>query len=112
MANLLQNDHNIIAEHLLDSFLDHLWGLFQKTEKFCDAADDDSDQGLQKAILELLLTFLLSEAAIYLCSKTGNRDVASDLLRLRKRIQKSDFKYQHYHLLSWFVIEKAPDVDI
>lgn len=111
-ANLSQNDHNIIAEQPLDSSLDHLRGLLQKTEKSCDAADDDSDKGLQKAILELLGTLLLSEAANYLPSQTGNRDVASDLLRLRNCIQKGDFNYQLYRSLSQLVIKKASDVDI
>lgn len=64
MASLSQNDHNIIAEHPLNSTLDHLRDLLRKTEKSCNAVDDDFDQGLQKAILELLGTLLLSEPAI------------------------------------------------
>lgn len=112
MANLSQIDHNIIAEHPLNSSLDHLRSLLRKTEKSYDAADDNSDQGLQKAILELLVTLLLSEAAEYLPSQTGNRDVASDLLRLRTRIKKGDFNYQRYRSLSQLVIKKASDVDI
>ena len=112
MANLSQNDHNIIAKHPLDSSLDYLQGLLQKTEKSCDAADNDSDQGLQKAILELFLTLLSLEATIYLPSQTGNRDVASNLLWLRKCIQKGDFEHQYYYLLSQLVINKALDVDI
>ena len=96
MANLSQNNHNIIAEHPLNSSLDHLQDLLRKTKKSCDAADHDSDQGLQKAILKLLDILLLFEAVNYLFSQTENRDVASDLLRLRKCIQKDDFNYQHY----------------
>ena len=112
MASLSQNDHNIIAEHPLNSTLDHLRGLLRKTEKSCDAVDDDSDQGLQKAILELLAALLLSDPANYLPSRTGNGYVASDLLRLRARIQKGDFNYQLYRSLSQLVIKKASDVNI
>lgn len=112
MASLSQNDHNIIAEHPLNSTLDHLRDLLRKTEKSCNAVDDDFDQGLQKAILELLATLLLSETANYLPSQTGNRNVAIDLLSLRDRIQKGDFNYQLYRSLSQLVIKKASDVDI
>ena len=112
MANLSQNDHNIIAEHPLNSFLNHLRGLLRKTKKSCDATDDNFYQGFQKAMLKLFDTLLLSEAANYLPSQIENRDVVSDLLKLRKRIQKGDFNYQRYRSLSQFVIKKTSDVDI
>ncbi len=38
--------------------------------------------------------------------------MASELLRLRQRVQKGDFNYQHYRPLSQLVIKKASDVDV
>lgn len=110
MANLSHNDHNVIAEHPLDSSLDHIQVLLRKTES--DTPDDDSDQGPKKAILELLVALLTSDAAKYLSSPVGNRDVAFDLLRLHQRIQKGDFSYQLYRSLSQLVIKKASDTNI
>ena len=112
MATLSPDDRTIIAEHPLDNSLDHLLGSLRKAEKSCDAADDGSDQRPKEATLKLLAALLLSEAANYLPLKTGNRNVASDLLKLRERIQKGDFTYQHYRLLSQLVIQKASDHDI
>ena len=100
MASLSQNDHNIIAEHPLNSTLDHLRDLLRNTEKSCEVVDHDFDQGLQKAILELLGILLLSEPADYLPSLTGNRHVAYDLLWLRQRIWEGKFNYQLYRSLS------------
>lgn len=112
MANLSQNDYNVIAEHPLDSSLDHLRGLLRKTEKPCDTADDDSDPGFRKAILELLATLLTLDAAKYLPSPVGNRDVAFDIIRLHQRIQKGEFNYQLYRSLSQVIIKKATDANI
>lgn len=112
MVNLSQNDHNIIAEHSLNNSLDHLQGLFRKTKKSYDAVDDDSDQGLQKIILKFFDILFLSKAVNYFSSQTENRNVTFDLLRLRERIQKSDFNYQLYRSLSQFFIKKTFDVDI
>jgi hypothetical protein len=82
------------SQSILDNSLDHLRGSLRTAEKSCDAADDNSDQSLRKATLELLGALLLSEAANYLPSKTGNRNVASDLLKLRERNQKGGLNYQ------------------
>ncbi len=112
MATLSQDDRTIVAEHPLDNALDHLRGSLRTAEKFCDVADDNSDQRLQKATLEFFGALLLSEAANYLPSKTENRNVASDLLKLRERIQKGGLNYQYYRTLSQLVINKATDLDI
>lgn len=53
-----------------------------------------------------------SDVALYLPSKTGNRNVASDLLRVRERVQKGDFHYEHYRALSRLVTKKASDIEI
>jgi len=119
MANLSQDDRTIIAEHPLDDSLDHLRDVFRKAEQSYkpgaiayDGAVDRSDQGLQKATSRLLSALMGSDVALYLPSGIGNRNVASDLLRVRERVQKGDFNYEHYRALSRFVIKKASDVEI
>ena len=59
MANLSQNNHKSIAEYFLNNFLNYLQNLFQKTKKFCDATDDNSDQKFQKSILKFFNNLFL-----------------------------------------------------
>lgn len=101
MVNLSQEDCTIILEHLLDDSLAHLQDALRKAERSYkpgvisyDGAVDRSDQGLQKATSRLLSALTGSDVALYLPSKTGNRNVASDLLRVRERVQKGDFHYE------------------
>ena len=119
MTHLSQHDRTIIVEHPLDDSLDHLQDILRKAERSYqpdtisyDGAVDRTDQGLQKATSRLLVSLMGSDVAIYLPSRTGNRNVASDLLRVRERLQKGDFNYEHYRALSRLVIKKASDVGI
>ena len=52
------------------------------------------------------------EVAINLLSKIGDEDLASDLLALRRRVQKSDYDYNHFRALSQLVIDSASDIDV
>ena len=119
MTHLSQHDRTIIVEHPLDDSLDHLQDILRKAEQSYqldtisyDGAVDRTDQGLQMATSRLLGALLGSEAAGHLHSKIGNRDIASDLLAVRKRLQKCDFNYEHYRALSRFFIKKVSDVEI
>ena len=118
MANLSQDDRTIIAERSLDNAPDHLRDSLQKAEQIpsqvpsLSAAIDSSDQGPRKAISKLLNTLEGHEVALDLRSKTGNRNVASDLLGVRERVHKGDFNYEHYRALSRLAIRKASDFDI
>ncbi|MCJ1237182.1 hypothetical protein MMC14_005167 [Varicellaria rhodocarpa] len=119
MANLSQEDRTIILEHPLDDSLDHLRDVLRKAERSYkpsaisyDGVVNKSGQELQKPTSRLLSALMGSDVALYLHSKTGNQDVASELLMLRKRVQKGDFNYEHYHALSRFVVKKASDIEI
>ena len=119
MANLSQNDRNIIAEHPLDKCLDHLQDLLRKAEQnyrpgslSYDGIADDSDRGPQEAISKLLLALMGHKVALDLRSKTGNGDIASELSTLFRRVCNGDSSYEHYRALSRLVIKQAPDVDI
>ncbi|KAL8897148.1 MAG: hypothetical protein Q9207_007359 [Kuettlingeria erythrocarpa] len=119
MANLSQNDRNIIAEHPLDKCLDHLQDPLRKAEQNSkpaslsyDGTVGSLDSGPRKAISRLLYTLLGHEVAFELRSKTASENIASELSALFRRVQNSNFEYEHYRALSRLVVEKAPDVDI
>ncbi|MCJ1359148.1 MAG: hypothetical protein MMC33_009148, partial [Icmadophila ericetorum] len=119
MANLSQDERNIIAKYPLKDFLGHLQDSLRKTEQSykpdsisCDGAVDNSDQGPPKAISKLLYTLQGHEVAFDLRSKTGSRTIASELSTLFGRVQNGDFNYKHYRALSRLVINEASDVDI
>ena len=119
MANLSQNDRNIIAEHPLDTSLDHLREPLRKTEQSYkpgslsfDGAADGPDLGPQKAISRLLSTLLGHEVAFNLRSKVGNNDIASELFELFKRVRSGRYNYEHDRALSRLVVKRASDVDI
>jgi hypothetical protein len=118
MANLSRGDRTVIAEHPLDNCLGHLKHSLRKAEQVpsqvpsLSATIDSSDQGPRKAISKLLNTLVVHEVALDLRSKTGNRNVASDLLGVRERVHKGDFNYEHYRALSRLVIRNASDLDI
>ncbi|KAL8698069.1 MAG: hypothetical protein Q9201_006780 [Fulgogasparrea decipioides] len=119
MANLSQNDRNIIAEHPLDKLLDHLQDPLRKAEQnnipgslSHDGIVNRPDQGPQKAISRLLGALQVHEVALDLRSKTGNENIASELSTLFRRVQNGNFNYEHYRALSRLVVKKAPDIDI
>ncbi|MCJ1242411.1 hypothetical protein MMC14_010419 [Varicellaria rhodocarpa] len=112
MANLSQDDRTIIVEHPLDDSLGHLRHVLKKAQQSYDAIVDDPSQESLKTISRLLGALLLSEAAALLVSRNGNRDIASDLFKLRQRVQTGDFNYEHYRALVQRIIQGASDVDI
>lgn len=119
MANLSQEDRNIIAEHPLEKYLDHLQDPLRKAEHNNKPGSlshngivNRPDQGPQKAISRLLGALQVHEVAFDLQSKTGGGDVASELSALFRRVRNSNFNYEHYHSLSRLVVKKATDVDI
>ena len=119
MANLSQNDRNIIAEHPLDTSLDHLREPLRKTEQSYkssplsfDGAADLPDLGPQKTISRLLSALLGHEVALDLRSKIGNDNVATELSKNFGLIQRGRYNYEHYRALSRLVVKQASDVDI
>ena len=119
MANLSQNDRNIIAEHPLDTSLDHLREPLRNTEQSYkpaslsfDGAADSSDHESHEAISKFLLALMGHKAAYNLRSKIGSDNVASELSELFKRVQRGHYNYEHYRALSRLIIKKASDLDI
>jgi len=119
MANLSQNDRNIIAEHPLDKCLDHLRDPLQRAEQKYEPNSlshhdvvNGTDSDPQKAISRLLTTLMSHEVALDLRSKTGSGDIASDLLGLRRRVRNGNFNYEHHRALSRLVVKQASDVDV
>ena len=119
MANLSQNDRNIIAEHPLNKCLDHLQDPLRKAEQnfrpgslSYDGTVDSLDSGPQKAISRLLSTLQGHEVALDLGSKIGNSNVATELSKTFGLVQSGRYSYEHYRTLSRLVIKQAPDVDI
>jgi hypothetical protein len=119
MANLSLNDRSIIAEHPLDTSLDHLREPLRKAEQnyrpgslSYDGTVDNHDPGPRKAISRLLNTLEGHEVALDLQSKTGSGDIASDLSTLFRRVRNGSFNYQQYRPLARLVINKASDIDI
>ena len=119
MTSLSQNDRAIIAEHPLDTSLNHLREPLRKAEQeyrprsiSYDGIDNGLDSGRQKAISRLLYTLQGHEVAFSLHSKIGNDNVATELSKLFGLIQRGRYDYEHYRALSRLVIKQAPDVDI
>ncbi len=112
MGNLLPKDRDIIEKYPLDNTLNHLQDTLRKAEQSYDAVDDNSDQVPRKAASGLLGALIGSETSAHLSSRIGNREVATDLLGLRRRMQNGDFNYEHYRALIRLVIRKASDIDI
>ena len=119
MANLSQNDRNIVVEHPLDKCLDHLRDPLRRAEQKYEPNSlshhdvvNGADSDPQKAISRLLTTLMGHEVALDLRSKTGSGDIASDLLGLRRRIRNGNFNYEHHRALSRLVVKQASDVDV
>ena len=112
MANLSQGDRNIIAEHPLDKWLDHLRDPLRRAEQnnkpgspLHDGIVNRPDQGPQKAISRLLSALQVHEVALDLRSKIGNNDKASELSKLFKRVRSGRYNYEHYRALSRLVVK-------
>jgi len=119
MANLSQNDRNIIAEHPLDKCLDHSLDPLRKAEQNYRPGpipynDTLTGQDLtrQEAISNLLLALMGHKVAFNLRSRIGNSNIATELSKLFGLVQSGRYNYEHYRALSRFVVKKAPDVDI
>lgn len=119
MANISQDDRDIIAKYPLSNSLDHLQGLLQDAEgsymsdlNLNDSAINDLSQIYQKVISRLLSTLQGEETAFSLRSKISSRDIASELSDLFKGVRNGNFSYIHYRALLQLIIWKAPDVDI
>ena len=119
MANLSQNERNIVAEHPLGPALHHVREPLRKTEQSYEAgslsfdgATDSSDYDPQEAMSKLLLALMGHKVAYNLRSKTGNSNVATELSKLFGLVQSGRYNYEHYRALSRLVVKKAPDVDV
>ncbi|KAL2047792.1 hypothetical protein ABVK25_011342 [Lepraria finkii] len=119
MANFSPNECAIIAKNPLGNSLDYLHDSLQKIEQnyephsyFQHDAVDSPDSDPRKALSRLLSTLQVHEVAFNLRSKTKSENIASELSTLFKRVQNSDFSYEHYRTLSQLVIKHAPDIDI
>lgn len=93
MANLSQNDRNIIKKHSLDDSLDYLRDSLQNAERSYgpssisyDGVGDTRDQGPLKAVSRLLSIFQSHNVVLTLRSKTGNENLASELSTLFRRV--------------------------
>jgi hypothetical protein len=119
MANLSQNDRNIIAEHSLNKCLDHLQEPLREVEQnyrpslisYNDTLADQ-DQRRQEAISNLLHALMGQKIAYNLRSKIGNSNIATELSKIFGLVQSGRYNYQHYRSLSQLVIKKASDVNI
>ncbi|ERF73796.1 hypothetical protein EPUS_05500 [Endocarpon pusillum Z07020] len=112
MANLSQDDRDIIKKHPLDDCLDHLRDSLRKAEQSYDGAGDTPDQGRLKVVSRLLYTLQGHDVALTLCSKTGAGDLASELSTLFRRVRNGDFNYQQYRALSLLIIKEASDFGV
>lgn len=86
MANLSQNDRQIIAEHPLDKWLDHLQDPLRKAEQSNKPGsvsyEGSVNHPCQKAISRLLGALQVHEVALDLRSKIGSSNIATELLTL------------------------------
>ena len=119
MANLSQSDRNIIAEHPLDTSLDHLREPLRNTEQrykpaslLFDGAADTSDYEPYEAISKFLLALMGHKAAYNLRSKISESNIATELSKIFGFVQSSRYDYEHYRALSRLIVTKASDVDI
>ena len=119
MAQLSQSERDIIEEYPLDDSLDRFRNVLREAEQSDPTSrPDTASKGPEKprlftaAMSGLLLSLLGTDAATNLPSKTGDEDLASDLLALRRRVQKGDYDYNHFRALSRLVIDSASDINI
>ncbi|KAK5999022.1 hypothetical protein PT974_01409 [Cladobotryum mycophilum] len=126
MTHLTREEYDIIKENPLCDSLSAVREA--QREALFDAGPDPPSEGsgsdddnidaperprlFVAAIGKLLSILSASDASLLLASRTGSNALGSDLVALRQRVQKGDFKYQYFHPLSQLAIKKAPDVDI
>ncbi|OJD16106.1 hypothetical protein AJ78_03686 [Emergomyces pasteurianus Ep9510] len=113
MAGLSQEDRNIIKNHPLANLVDHLRGALQQAEKQYeyDGADESHNQLYRNAISKLLSALQGEEAALNICSRISDGNVASDLANLFTSLQRANFSYNHYRHLVHLVIQKLPPAE-
>ncbi|KAL1952767.1 hypothetical protein VTO42DRAFT_4273 [Malbranchea cinnamomea] len=113
MASLSDDDRQIIKDHPLSDFLDHLRPSLESVERSysvagsLDGVDDRLAQHCQNVVSRLLSTLQGEEAASMLRSSISKRDVASELFNLLKRVRKDDFSYQDYRPLVKLIIQRV-----
>lgn len=119
MANLSQNDRNIIAKHPLDTSFDHLREPFRETEQnykpnslSFNGVTNNPDYKPQKAISKLLFILMGHKVAYNLRSIIRNSNITIKLLKLFGLIQSGYYNYEHYCALLRLVIKQAFDIDI
>lgn len=119
MASLSPDDRVIIAEHPLDTSLDHLREPLRDIEQSYDTKSlqsedtvESPDLPTQKVIARLLSTLQCHEVAFNLQSKISNNNVAVDISKLFVLVHGAHYKYIYYQALSRLVVKQAPDVDI
>ena len=118
MANLSQNDRNIIAEHPLSKCLDYLQESLQEAEQnhgpgpiLYNSTFTDKNQRRQEAISSFLLA-LMGHKAFNLCLEIGDDNIATELRKLFGLVRGGRYNYKHYCTLSRLIVKQAPDVDI
>jgi len=102
MANLLQNDRNMIAAHpsngALDCLRDALDGV-EQSYKRNPTPNKPDDQGPRTTISRLLAAFLGHKVAFELQLRTRNDAVTSELATIIGRIYRDNFAINH--LRNW-----------
>ncbi|KAI4173799.1 MAG: hypothetical protein LQ343_002734 [Gyalolechia ehrenbergii] len=115
MANLSQDDLDVIAEHPFNQDLDHLRDPLQQAEtdyKPHSLSHPRHHAVANDAVSRLLATLIAHKAALALPSPTGHDHIASNLSTLLAHVRDGHFDYEPYRALSRLVITQAPDADI
>ncbi|KMP10203.1 hypothetical protein CIRG_09884 [Coccidioides immitis RMSCC 2394] len=119
MANLSQENRNIIQQYPLNTSLDHLHDVLGDIEALymshpvsSDGIPRHLDKACQTAVSRLLSALQGTEVALVLRPGIGSRNVASELARLFERVQNHNFSYDSYRPLVKLVIQKKTDIDI
>ena len=114
MANLSPDERAVVAKYPLRNSLDHLQDslqLLEQNNKPRALSFNNNSQGPRNAISRLLIALQGREIVLDLCSKTGTRDIASELSVLFMHIRNGDSNNEHYRALSRLVIRQAPDIN-
>ncbi|KAI9834629.1 MAG: hypothetical protein M1826_000031 [Phylliscum demangeonii] len=117
MAILTELDRAVIAKYPLGDDLRRVQSPFRQIEQshqppIHDDAIHDVGLAPSRAILSLLYTLCVQEAAVQLHSKLSTGYLVSDIEHILGRVRDADFEYDHYRALSQLVVEKAPDLEI
>ncbi|KMP07294.1 hypothetical protein CIHG_00156 [Coccidioides immitis H538.4] len=116
MAELSQNEYNIITQYPLSDSFNSVRRLLEEAEHTrqisSDGTPDGLDQTRQATVSKLLVILMGEKAAFNLHPRTGSKNVASELSRLFTRVQEGNFVYEEYHRVMRLIFEKAPTADI